>query len=301
MSTQDSKRRAPRMMQVAPILTDPSMRNEKSGAKPTSEQLLREMGEDSDDFHKSVFKTQGRKTKEEQEAEEVKKTSDEGTSTLLIIVFALIVIALVALVVWMVLKQNEAKDADEEELKARLRPHQRNGMPPMGIRGPNGQPIPPHIQQQMIAQRHAMAQHQQQHAAQQAMAHVQAQQQAAQRYTMEQQAADSKVDPEELGRDDAIQAQQQQRMRNIPTPKETNNEMAAPAPLAKEVPEMPPAADTRNSDHKPISSQAELDEILSKTNAMLDDNSELTDTDRNMLNKFAQEAYSDDDEDEDEE
>ena len=63
------------------------------------------------------------------------ETNEEGsttnTNTMLIVVFALVVIALIAMIVWMVMKQgNDTKDEREVRHMVQPNPHIRNGMPP---------------------------------------------------------------------------------------------------------------------------------------------------------------------------
>lgn len=123
------QRPAPKMMRVSPTVTDPNMKSEK--ADP--EELLRELGEDEDttDMKKAVFGS--KKTKEE-------LAVDEGpsTNTMLYIVFALIVITLVVLVVWLAMKQNEPLDEFKAHLHpARMPPYMQNR--PQYPYGPNHQ------------------------------------------------------------------------------------------------------------------------------------------------------------------
>lgn len=132
----------PKPVRVAPMLTDPAMRNSKG---PAEMLLSSEQGDESDD--REVVFGGSAKTKEEQSASE--STPSGETSTMLIIVFALVVIALVAIIVWMLVKQNnDSKDAEEMKRIITPQPHPRNGLPP--------NPVPqPHVtaeqQQQMDA------------------------------------------------------------------------------------------------------------------------------------------------------
>ena len=126
MSTISSKRSMPpRMMRVAPTVTDPSMHN----GKTQTEMLLNEMGESTDDdqYHNK------NKSKED-------NTTD---NTMLIIIFALVVVALVVIIVWMLMKNDNSKK-DEDEIRQRLMaqrpPH---GQYPMQ----RGRPYPPYPQQ----------------------------------------------------------------------------------------------------------------------------------------------------------
>lgn len=125
-----------KMMKVLPDVIDPNMKspmydknNRPVNDKMTSDEIYKEIGEDEDteDVRKVVFNKKNT-TKEEQES----YTNEPGTNTMLIIVFALIVIALVALIVWMVMKQNEPKK-EEMEMRQRLQQHPRNNMPPYGM------------------------------------------------------------------------------------------------------------------------------------------------------------------------
>jgi len=118
----------PRMMRVAPTVTDPAMQNGKTPA----EMLLNEMGESGSDVEDVVFQNRNSKTKEE-------ATSNGASSdnTILIIIFALVVVALVVIIVWMLMRQGNDK-RDEEEVRRRIMPQQRG---PYSY-GPNGQMHP---------------------------------------------------------------------------------------------------------------------------------------------------------------
>lgn len=254
-----SMEEVPHLMAVAPTLTDPSMRNEKSGRMPSSQQILEELGEANTEMRKTIFNDQQTKTLEEQSANE-----KQGMSTLLIIVFALIVIALVALIVWMVVKQNEPKTEPEVELRERLRPHPRNGMPQMP---PQMQQMPPHMQQQMMQQQQAQQQQMMQQKAAQAQAQIAAQA--------------------------AAQGQQQAPPKQSEPDDEEVVEEEVAAPVQPTDLNMPPIADLSGDD-----SADDIDDIIAKTSAMQNDDSELSDMDRNMLKSFAENSYNEDDEDE---
>lgn len=113
------------MMKVSPTITDPMM---KAPVEEPTEAMLKEMGAEStefDDLRKTVLEPKDKKTKEEQIS-----APETSVNKMLILVFALIVIALIALVVWMVMRQNEAEKQEEAMTRARLQPHKRNNMPP---------------------------------------------------------------------------------------------------------------------------------------------------------------------------
>lgn len=166
------KRPQPKQVRVMPTVTDPTMRNSRGPA----EMLLNSEGGDQPDDHDAVFGgTQ--KTKEEQEVQAQPEGSQN--STMLIVVFALIVIALVALIVWMLMKQSNDKK-DEDEMRKMIQPqaHPRNNMPPnyapRGPPQPNQQPNQPNQPQLNQAdyeahQRNMALMHQQQMAMQQQM------------------------------------------------------------------------------------------------------------------------------------
>ncbi len=117
---------------VAPRITDKTMQNQRM--KTPADAMLKEMGydEEEENTRANIIDNKQQKTAEEQTVK-----ASEGTSTVLIVVFALLVIALVALIVWMVLKQSEDR-SEEEEVHARLRPHPRNTIPPGYQRLPPG-------------------------------------------------------------------------------------------------------------------------------------------------------------------
>jgi hypothetical protein len=127
----------PKPIRVAPIVSDPVMRNSKGPA----EMLLNdELGVDSD-IKDAVFSSTAKKTKEETDGagNHDHTTSQPETNTMVLIAFALIVIALVAIIVWMVMR-NSGDKKEEEEVRRMIRPHPRNGMPPNGVGGQyNGQ------------------------------------------------------------------------------------------------------------------------------------------------------------------
>jgi hypothetical protein len=127
---------------LAPKITDESMQPRKKASE-----MLKEMGESSDDEVESLIFDRTKKTAEETEKEApaepaTKEEPASSTNMLLIGVFALIVIALVCLIVWLVLKQNESKKEEEQDLLARMAPHPRNNLPPP----PPGSYTQPHYQ-----------------------------------------------------------------------------------------------------------------------------------------------------------
>ena len=137
MSNASLQRRGPpRMVSVTPDVTDPNMR----GKPKTAEEMLRDMGENPDDVRQRIFAGKN-KTREEQTAQK-KQPEEAGASTMLVIAFALIVICLVALIVWMVVKQNKDKTNEQNEIRARVRPAQVGGMSPLRPGGPPPQQRP---------------------------------------------------------------------------------------------------------------------------------------------------------------
>lgn len=129
MSVQTDRRanNVPHMVDVSPNV-DPSMRGGRRN--PTAAQLLREMGHDTDDdLRERMFANTALRTKEEQLAQQA--SDDSNTNTLLIVVFALVVIALVAIIVWMALGKDEGKKRDEQEIKRQINPYNHMGMPPL--------------------------------------------------------------------------------------------------------------------------------------------------------------------------
>jgi hypothetical protein len=254
---------APKMMSVTPTLTDPSMRNERSGRLPDSTQILQEMGEsaETDALEQQFFNKTHPKTNEERKVDQEKNT---GMSTLLIIAFALIVLALLALVVWMVVKQNQPKSIQEIELNERLRPHPQNQMPPMGLR-PHPQ-MPPHMQQgQMPPQQMQQGQMQQGQMPPQM-------QQGQMPPHMQQQLAD------------------QQKTQELTVGNSDKKEFVVTPPTED------PSTETPNN---AVTSVTELNSILSKTNDMLKNDTPMNKDDRLMIQSMERESV-DDDEDEDE-
>jgi hypothetical protein len=126
MSTMSSKRSMPpRMMRVAPTVTDPSMHNGRS----QSEMLLNEIGESPDD---------------EQYHNKNKPKEDNTTdNTMLIIIFALVVVALVVIIVWMLMKNDNSKK-DEDEIRQRIMSQR---PPPGQYPMQRGRPYPQYPQQ----------------------------------------------------------------------------------------------------------------------------------------------------------
>ena len=266
-------RSMPKMMKVAPTLTEPSMKNSLSdGDKVSAEDMLKELGEDDDteQLRKSAFSGK-HKTKEETTA----VVEEQGTNTMLIIVFALIVIALVALVVWMVLRQNEAKKLEEEDIRQRLQPNPRNNMPPLNVGAGSLTPQQAaQMQAQQVAQQQFMLQQQQQQVAQQ---QLMLQQQAAQQQAQARGAAAGKTSA-------------------TPSSASTTPSVQATAPVAQddladlETEEKAPVMNTTIPPPTRTTSQ-DLDDLAAKTAKMMEETDGLNDMDRNMLNTFAQETY----------
>jgi hypothetical protein len=252
-----------KFIQVKPDVTDPSMRNRRL-PKNDTEALLHEMGEDTpdaDDVRNTILGGKN-KTKEEQNPTN-ETTETKGMSTLLIVVFALIVIALVALIVWMVVRQNETKD-DENEIRTLLHPHPRNMMTTAGYR----QGVPP----EMMNQRRMAAI---QHATQQAPIKQQspitnaiiAQQQSVKN-------AKTTTEEEREQREENLVAQQQSR--------QIEN-------AVKSNPETKNVADNQQNDQKNDQKNDTYDDLVKKTNALMNEDGELLESDRCMLNSFDQE------------
>jgi hypothetical protein len=300
MSDYANRPRVPKTMLVSPTLTDPSMRSEKNDAVLSSAQILKEMGEDYDDIHGTVFNPGYKKTKEELT---VSKDDTGSTSTLLIIVFALIVIALVALVVWMVMKQNENAD-DNNELKARLHPHSRNHMPPLGHKGVpynRSQNLQPSSQQPVCPQsmRNQVSGTQPVTALQQPLETPPVR-------TLQQPLETPPVTTLQQPLETPPVTTLQQPLETPPVTTLQRNYVSSNQPPTQEfwqiqphpqLLKMPPTSDIQQASHHPASNQIELDEIFNKTNEMLKDSGELTVTDRNMLNSFAHESYVNGDDD----
>lgn len=81
-------------------------------------------------LHDAIF-TKSKKTKEESVKESQDDTQGSSlTITLIIVAFAIIVVGLVVLIIWLITKNNESKRHEEDEIRARLQPQIRNGMPP---------------------------------------------------------------------------------------------------------------------------------------------------------------------------
>jgi flagellar basal body-associated protein FliL len=257
----------PTMMTVAPTLTDPHMQNERSGAKPTSQALLEEMGETNNEFRQTIFNKKQAKTQEEQAI-----TETQGMSTMLIVVFALIVIALVALIVWMVVKQNEPKHKPDTELLKQLRPHSRNQMPLLQ-------------QQQQPQQQQQQQQPQQQQQQQQQPPQQQPQQQQQQQQQPpQQQPQPSTQKAVEVQTVLPVIASQVNDVLNDDEAKNTSASVIV----------MPPTTNLHEGD----TSAADIDDIIAKTGDMLANNSDLSDVDRSMLQVMAAESYDDDEEEE---
>jgi len=141
----------PRIVRVAPNVSDPLMKNPRG---PAEVMLNDELGQDVN-MNDVVFdKAQNQnKTKEEttQQSSQDSNNAPSETNMMVVISFALIVIALIAIIVWMVMKNNNANKEQEEDIKQLIQPHPRNGMPAGPHVGPNAGPRagPPRHMQQM--------------------------------------------------------------------------------------------------------------------------------------------------------
>ena len=97
-------------IRVPPKISDPLMRKHTVNIEPL----------DEDEAH--VDDTTEKQTED--------STPGANTSTMLIVVFALVVICLIAMIVWMVMKQtNDNKDEQEVKNMVQPHPHIRNNMP----------------------------------------------------------------------------------------------------------------------------------------------------------------------------
>jgi hypothetical protein len=167
MNSPQSNNRRPqqqpaKMMRVAPVVTDPLMQNNRTQA----EALLSEMGENADGVDEVVFNRK-KPTREELEQQYAPSTSTDNT--ILFIIFALVVIALVAIIVWMIMKQGSDKK-EEGEIRRMIQPqHPRNGMPQMNRYPVNQQQ---YNQMQARAQQQQMQQQMQMQQMQQAQQHA---------------------------------------------------------------------------------------------------------------------------------
>ncbi len=166
----------PKTIRVAPIVSDPVMRNSKGPA----EMLLNdELGVDSD-IKDTVFGNTAKKTKEETDSghngihsnDHNSGTSQPETNTIVLVAFALIVIALVAIIVWMVMR-NSGDKKEEEEVRRMILPHPRNGMPPNQMYSAQHRQQPSYNRQQEGMSLQQMEQmHRQQQMMQQQMAQM---------------------------------------------------------------------------------------------------------------------------------
>lgn len=125
MSTSVKKPNQPKQILVSPVVSDPSMRNSKG---PAEMLLNNELGADAE-VQDVVFGSNRKQTKEESEH----ISAPTETNTMVIIAFSLVVIALVAIIVWMVMRNSNDKK-EEEEIRRQIRPHPRNNMPPNQLR-----------------------------------------------------------------------------------------------------------------------------------------------------------------------
>lgn len=122
--------RAVKEIRVPPKISDPLMRKHTVSIEPL----------DEDETHAADT------------AEKQTEDSAPGanTSTMLIVVFALVVICLIAMIVWMVMKQtNDTKDEQEVKSMVQPHPHIRNSMP---VYPPQYYPQQYHPTQQMQQQ-----------------------------------------------------------------------------------------------------------------------------------------------------
>jgi hypothetical protein len=165
----EKRQREVKELRVPPIILDPTMR--KRG-HTVSIDPVDETDDGAPDFDGA----------ERVEAPDDQSKPGANTNTMLIVVFALVVIALIAMIVWMVMKQsNDRRDEEEVRREIQPHPHPRNSMPQHGMQYPNQQ-----------AAQHAQQHAAQQHAAQQAAAQQQAAQQQAAQQAAAQQAAPQK-------------------------------------------------------------------------------------------------------------
>ena len=107
----NNKKAGPRMFKVSPNVTDPSMQSKVQ--KMTKSPDAEPQDEFETDELNLLFDNPS-KTKEEDSC------NNKSTNKLLLIIFALVVIALVAIIIWMVLKQGNDKEAEEELVNALL-------------------------------------------------------------------------------------------------------------------------------------------------------------------------------------
>lgn len=276
MSSKSTSKSLPKMMKVAPNVTDPSMRNSQISDKDDPEELLRAMGgedEEAETLRKTVFEGKN-KTREEQSQ---LNNGDQGTNVLLIVVFALIVIALVALVVWMVTKQNESKKLEEAEMRARIQPHYRNNMPPNTAANTVANAAQNlAMQQAYAAQNLAMNQ-----------ANQVNQNQGNQNRTNR-----DRGQANQGNRDRGQPSQQNDIDQDEQDPQDTQNTQdtqdTQPSQLAQ--PKQPSQPIQQTQDNK-LSEKQKLDRILLATEAMMEDTNDLTEDDRTMLDRFSQEHY----------
>jgi flagellar basal body-associated protein FliL len=292
-------------VKVTPIVTDPNMRDMRSnkssirGNSSVKEGPLRL--QDDEDYpsimrpsHKGANKNKRAEYESDEDADPYEdsertkshifnsknKTKEEcnepeSTNMMLIIVFALVVIALVALIVWMVMKQNEPKKIDEMDMKDKLRPNPRNMMPPV------------EYMQQMQHQQMMMQEQARQEQARQL--HLQRLQQ--QQHKMQE---NPKLAPiEEIDEDDEPPGV----MTNdtnvtpvsvLPTNKTVSNDIPRPVdtPKTKEVSKPPLVL----KEKVPVTA-ASLNTLLDKTNKMMNETVEFTDQDKVMLDKFSRETF----------
>ena len=265
MSTKQSK-----SVRVAPNVTDPTMRS----AKDLDEDAIHESVPDEN--HKTIFGNSS-KTKEELEAEQGSADNSQ-TSTILIIVFALIVIALVALIVWMLMKQTNDQ-RDEDEMRRVMA---------AGMAGKQGQPGRPNMQHRgdpayEAHQRNMAAMHEQQLMMQQQMQQLG----AALPVNLPQEKPFSQAMAEKSSK--AVVAAQEVQLVSTTEP-DTKYSKDTPHPNI-----LKPAVKVDTSD---------VDDVLAKTQEMLnkkaakkasDANQDLTDVDRALLDKVhSNEADPDD-------
>lgn len=99
----------PRVIRVAPTITDPTLKG-----RSQAEVMLNDLG--YDETQDEILNSQI-KTKEETTA--VEQAPPKSDNTILIIIFALVVIALIVIIVWMVMKQTTKP---EDEIKKLIKP-----------------------------------------------------------------------------------------------------------------------------------------------------------------------------------
>lgn len=291
-----SKKPTPvKMIRVAPDVTDPTMRNPKG---PAERVLYEETGEELDE-------TVVKKTKEET-TKDAKDTTSESLPMMYVIIFALIIVALVALIVWMLMKQGSDKK-DETEMKRLIQPHQRNSMPPM--HNPPNQPNQPNHnpqnQQQMTPQQQQYLQQQQQRAHQ-----LQQQQLAAQQHMENMsKSLEGETEGEPAPKKAAKKKKSTDSKKKKSKPEKAPDDDLLPEETSEEAARKQ-AAYSKDNPHPSIlrpnkPATNEVDDIMQQTQEMLKandkptqkSNSEMTDMDRALLDKIHENASLEEEED----